>query len=104
GRMDVHGALQGRVGSIRVHGIEDRMDRLVAARAEDRGAEDAPGVGVDQHLHEAESLALLDRAAYPRHRPTPDQQALAGRPRLPAALASRSVMPARPSGGSMNSA
>jgi hypothetical protein len=38
--MDVHGAPQSCIGRIRVNRIDDRMDRLVAARAEDRGTED----------------------------------------------------------------
>ena len=55
------------------------------------------GLRVDHHLHEALRLALLDGAADARHRPPADQ-------RRPARLrTSASVMPARPSGGSMKS-
>ena len=53
------------------------------------------GLGVDDDLHEALRLALLDRAADAGHRPLADQQ------RPAAARACVSVMPTRPSGGSM---
>ena len=62
---------------------------------EDRGAEDLAGLGIGDDLHEAVRLALLDRAADARHRPLADQD------RRPAFRASASLMPARPSGGSM---
>jgi|SRR5208282_2888187 len=39
------------------------MDRLVAADAEDRCAEDRVGIAVDHDLHEALRFAFLDRAA-----------------------------------------
>src|SRR5262249_4331987 len=37
--MNVNGALQDRVGSLGVHGVEHAVDRLVAARAQERRAE-----------------------------------------------------------------
>ena len=40
GRVDRHGPLQRRIGHAGVHHVEDAVDRLVAAGAEDRGAED----------------------------------------------------------------
>ena len=39
-RVDGHGALERGVGRACVHHVEDAVDRLVAAGAEDRGAED----------------------------------------------------------------
>ena len=40
GGVDVHGALQRRVGGVGVHDVEERVDGFVAAGAEDGGAED----------------------------------------------------------------
>src|SRR5687767_8354002 len=68
-RMDVHGALDYVVGRLGIHYVEDRMDDLVTADAEQGGAQNSPVVGVDQDLHEAFGLALLDGAADARHRP-----------------------------------
>ncbi len=45
--MNVHRALQLRIGEAGIHHVEDAMDRLVAARAEDGGAQDALRLGVD---------------------------------------------------------
>ena len=67
--------------------------------AEDRRAEDLAGLGVGHDLDEALRLALLDGAADARHRPLADQDAAAG-----LRAASVSVMPQRPSGGSVKSA
>jgi hypothetical protein len=72
-RMDRHGPAQGRPWLIGVHDVENAVDRLVAAGAEDGRAEDALRVGVDDDLHETAGLALLDGAADARHRPCGDQ-------------------------------
>src|SRR6185503_10677292 len=56
--MDVHGALEDGVGRLGIHGVEQAVDHLIAAGAEERGAEDLPGFGIDQHLHEPLGLAL----------------------------------------------
>ena len=56
------------------HDVEDRVHHLVAADAEDRRAQDLLGLGVDDDLHEALGLALLHRAADPRHRPLAHQR------------------------------
>ena len=65
--MDVHGALDVGVGGVRVHGVEDAVDGFVASGAEDVGAEDLFGGGVDEDLDEAFCLAFFDGAADPGH-------------------------------------
>ena len=97
--MDRHRALQHGVGHARIHHVEDAVDRLVAAGAEDGRAEDLARLGIDDDLHEPLRLAFLDRAADAGHRTLADRGA-AGR----VARACASVMPTRPSGGSMYSA
>ncbi len=72
------------------------MDRLVGAGAEQRGAQDALRALLDVDLEEAVGLALLHRARDPGHRPLADQ-----RLRCPLFLISASLMPTRPSGGSV---
>ena len=72
--MDAHVALEFAVRHSRVHGVEQRMDRLVRARAEQRRAENAPGRLVDVDLEEAIGFALLYGARDPRHRPLADQR------------------------------
>ena len=67
GRVDMDGALHHGVGSLGVHQVEDRVDDLIAADAEDGGAEELLGLGIDQHLHEALRLALLEGAAHVLH-------------------------------------
>ena len=49
------------------------MDHLVAAHAEDGGAEDALALRVHQHLHETLRLSLLHRATDAAHRARGDQ-------------------------------
>ena len=82
-------------GAPRIDGVEDAVDRLVAAGAEDRGTQDLLRLGIDGDLHKAVGLALLDRPSDPGHRPLRREQL------RPPARASASVMPTRPSGGSM---
>src|SRR5260370_2851093 len=60
--MDMHGALQNRVGCLGVHGVEHAMDRFVATRAEERSAQNLVRLCVDEHLHETVGLALLEGA------------------------------------------
>ena len=55
------------------------MDDLVAAGAEDRRAQDLLALGVDDDLHEALRLALLDRSLHLRHGALADEDLLAGR-------------------------
>ena len=68
-----------RVGG---HHVEHRVDDLVAFDAEQRGAEDALALGIDEHLHEALRLAALPGAADARHRHHADQRRLAARAHL----------------------
>src|SRR5262245_19843525 len=65
--MNVHRTAEHRPRRLCVHQVENRVDDFVAASAEDRGAQDGAGLGVDRDLHESLSLALLDRASYARH-------------------------------------
>ena len=46
--MDVYGALQGCVGRLGIHDVENPVDRLIAARSQDRGTEDQLAVSVDE--------------------------------------------------------
>src|SRR5882672_5415610 len=78
--MDVHRALHGGVGLLRVHHVQQRMHDLVAVQAEDRRAEQLLRPGVGQDLHEALRLAGFLSAADTGHRH------LAGE-NLPSALA-----------------
>ena len=85
------------VGRARVHHVEDAVDRLVAAGAEDRGAEDRVA-----SRHRRRTFMKPCVSPFSTARPTrvigrvPDR-APVGR----SARASASVMPTRPSGGSM---
>src|SRR5687767_5970930 len=72
--MNVHRAADDRPGRLRVHHVEDRVNDLVAAGAEDRGAQDGAVLGIDRDLHESLRLALLDRACDARHRPLADER------------------------------
>ena len=44
GRMDVHGPLDQRIWRLRIHHVEDRVHHLVAAGAQDGGAENLAGL------------------------------------------------------------
>src|SRR5260221_13534392 len=76
------GLLQGRIRDAGVHHVEDAVDRLVAAGAQDGGAEDLRRLRVDDHLHESLRLVLLDSASHTGHGPMPDEQGAAARARL----------------------
>ena len=68
-------ALQHGVRRLRVHHVEDRSGSTSSPLdAENRRAEDLLRVRVDDDLHEAVRLALLDGAADARHRPLADQR------------------------------
>src|SRR3954451_6378144 len=62
--------------------IEDAVDRLVAAGAENGGAEDLVCLGIDGDLHKALRLALFDCAADARHRALGAEQFAASGSRL----------------------
>jgi hypothetical protein len=96
-RMDVHRALDHLVREVAGHRREQQVDDLVALDAEQRGAEDALGLGVDEHLHEALRLAAL---AGPADRVIGIVPTSAGLPRPHLGLAHADA----PSGGSMKSA
>ena len=55
------------------------VDDLVAVDSQDRRAENLLALGVDDDLHEALRLALLDRSPDLRHRAFADEDLLAGR-------------------------
>ena len=69
----MHRPLDHGIRRLGVHHVQDRVDDLVAADAEDGRAQDPVRLGVHQHLHEALRLALLHGAANARHRPRGDQ-------------------------------
>src|ERR1700733_8675625 len=75
--MDVHGALQSRIGRLGVHDVENPVDRLIAARAQDRGTKYQLAVSVDENFHETSRFAFLDRSSDLCHRSKSDKQALA---------------------------
>src|ERR1700683_995259 len=75
--MDVHGALQGRIGRLGVHDVENPVDRLIAARAQDRGTKYQLAVSVDEDFQETSRFAVLDRSSDLCHRSKSDKQALA---------------------------
>ena len=60
--MNVHRALNNGGGRFRIHHVEDGVDDLVAARAEDHGAQNLARPGIDKYFHEAFRLALFDGA------------------------------------------
>ena len=66
------------VGGLGVHGVEDAVDGFVAAGAEDVGAEDLLGVGVDEDLDEAFGFAFFDGAADAGHGAGADEGWLSG--------------------------
>ena len=78
-RVDVHGLLQRGVGRVLRHHVEERMNGLVAAGAEDRAAQDPLRFRIDGDFHETQRLALLDRAADARHRSHADHRLAAER-------------------------
>src|SRR6516162_4036556 len=63
GRMNRHRPAELIVRGLCIDGIEDAVDRLVAAGAENRRTKDLLRRGIGENLLEAESLVLLDRAA-----------------------------------------
>ena len=80
--MDRHDARVVGRGAARRHRLDHGVDRLVAADAEDRRAEDRVGLAVDHDLDEAVCLALLDRAGDVGHRPFADAHGMARGARL----------------------
>src|SRR3954468_15194103 len=76
--MDAHAALKLGDRRARIDGVDERLHHLVAARAEERRAEDAPALLLDVNLEEALRLALLERPRYALHRPLADASAQAG--------------------------
>src|SRR3546814_18889437 len=64
-RMDGHGPAQGIDRGAGIHHVEDAVDRFVAARSEDGGAEALSTVGIRDALHDAARVALLDGASDP---------------------------------------
>src|SRR3954453_9726252 len=76
--MDAHAALKLGDRRARIDGIDERLHRLVAARAEERRAEDAPALLLDVNLEKALRLALFDRPRDARHWPLADARPQAG--------------------------
>jgi hypothetical protein len=80
--MYVHGALKRRVGRPGIHDIENAMNDLVAADAENGGPENLVGIGIDDDFDKPLRLALLDGARHPAHWPPSNQDAPSRLPRL----------------------
>src|SRR5579884_2297299 len=66
--MDMHGALDYRVGRFGVHDVEQDVDNLVASGSKNSGTEDELGFTVDDDFDETLGFAFLHRAADPLHR------------------------------------
>ena len=97
-RMNMHCALYDRIGRLRIHHIQQNVDYFIASGPEDRGAQNLFCFRVNTDFDETLCLPFLKRPAHSDHRIF---RASAGRPDL---RISASVMPQRPSGGSMYSA
>ena len=54
-RMNVHGPLQNGVWRLGIHDVQDAVNRLVAARTENRRAQDLLTLRVDQRPDKSES-------------------------------------------------
>ena len=80
--MYVHGTLQRRVRRLSIHDVENAVDDLVAADAEDRSTKYFLCVGINDEFDEALRLSLLDGARHPSHWPSSDQDALSKMPSL----------------------
>ena len=96
--MHVHRALHHRVRRLRVHEIRDRMYDLVAFDAEQRRAQEAFALGI----HETFMKPCVSPRS--RARPTRLMGIFAISALRPDFRTSASLMPTRPSGGSINSA
>src|SRR5262245_4082725 len=72
--MDRYGARQHVVGNVRIHNVQNPVNRFVAACAEDRRAENSASFRVHDDFHEALRLAFFDGAAAAAHRAAADQE------------------------------
>src|SRR6476659_7010977 len=66
--MDELGVDDGAGAGPRLHQRDEDVDQLAGLRTDDVGAEDALGLGIDQHLDQPGRLIGLDRARYPTKR------------------------------------
>src|SRR5262245_29989664 len=80
--MNGNGARETIVRDVGVDDVENAVDRLIAAGAQDRGAQDLSGLCIDSDLHQSLRFAFLDGATHFGHRALPDQELAAGRSRL----------------------
>jgi len=92
--MYVHGAPKRRVGRLGIHDVENAVDDLVAADAEDGGPENLVAVSVNDDFDKPLSFRPSRRRAPPRSLAACQSGCASRLPRL------ASVRPARPSGGS----
>ena len=76
--MDVHRPAHGRIRCFGVHDIEQDVNHFIAGDAQDRCAEDRFRLRVDEDLHEALSLTLLDCSADVGHGASGDQRLAPG--------------------------
>jgi tRNA nucleotidyltransferase (CCA-adding enzyme) len=77
--MNVHRALNHGVRCLRVHHIEDGVDHFIATYAQDGRPEYLTRLRVDDDLHEALRLTLLDRACNSGHGALADECAAPAR-------------------------
>ena len=81
--MNMHGPLQHRTRSSGIHEIQNAMDHLVAADAENGCSQQSLVVGMDQNFHKPLGLALFHCPADLGHRPLGDECRLFAFPNLP---------------------
>src|SRR5262245_56699 len=80
--MNGNSAREPIVGDAGVDDVENTVDRLVAAGAEDRGAQDLLRLCIDSDFHQPLCFAFLDGAPHLGHRSLSNQKLAAGRSRL----------------------
>src|ERR1700677_1917396 len=71
-RVNMHGAQKSRIGRPCRHSVENSVNCFIAADAQDGGAENCLGLGVDDDLHKTVSFTFLDCPSDSRHRALAD--------------------------------
>src|SRR5262245_43087286 len=75
-------ALQRIAGNVRIHNVQNTVNRFVTACPEDSGAENPASFRIHNNFHEALRLVFFDRAANAGHRAAADQEWSAARSRF----------------------
>src|SRR5262245_24500933 len=80
--MDVHRAIQDRIGSLCIHGVEHAVDGFVAACSQDCSAQKLVRLCVNNDLHQTVCFALFDGTCDASHGPFSNQNRASSSPRL----------------------